>query len=65
MLLVVLAKYITGFLIRHILSLLCVLVSIPTVYIKRVSHVTSSVVHYSPRFTVLIEVTHSSMVSGI
>ena len=64
MLFVVLAKLITGFLIRHMLSLVCVLVGIPSVHVKRVSSVTSSMVHYSPRFTVLTEVTHCGMASG-
>ena len=53
---VVLAKLVTGAITRHALSLLCALAGIPSVYVKRVSAVSSSLVHYSQRFTVLTEV---------
>ena len=55
---VALAKVVAGVLTRQILSLLCALLGIPCVYVKRVSQVTSSLVHYSPNFTVLNEVSN-------
>ena len=53
---VMLAKVATGVLTRHILSWFCVLLGIPCVCVKRVSHVTSSTVHHSSGFHVLTEV---------
>ena len=53
---VVLAKVATGLLTQHFLSWLCALLGIPCVCVKRVSQVTSSMVHYSSGFNVLTEV---------
>lgn len=56
---VMLAKVATGVLTRHILSWLCALLGIACVCVKRVSHVTSSMVHHNSGFNVLTEVSNA------
>ena len=55
------AKVATRLLTQHTLSWLCALLGIPCVCVKRVSRVTSSMVHYSSGFNVLTEVSKAEV----
>lgn len=61
MIVILAAKFVIGFVVEVVMTTSLSLIGLPFVYIKRVSEVTSEVVHYSPdRFIVLDKVSRES-----